>query len=379
LTVYISDISPHAQKAIVGRFLGFEALAPNISWIESRGYRDAADRLRRRLCWLTNEVLDDPDYRETLEYFLEGLVRGLQFELATFNDGASAAAGIVVNELGVVVANYNAAPYDPLEKLAAAVAETAAGYYREFRAHVPDYLWQSTYSRFSFVGGKIGISFARTIHVQLWTEFGTDDQPSAQVFVSVSPRWLDQDTIAALPRSLLHEYIAHVPQGPFSRRRMHPDPSDMFAEGWMDYIAHCIFRAVLKRHGPSLELWDILSSTWALLYEEAAERFFIARCSLDDGDRTAAARREGAMAARQLHELLRRLPETADNADEFLYRLSFTLNVSQLDNLSRARFAAKVRLCSQRLSRADALVVPLRDWVAGRSKSEDFFKIIIGD
>ena len=359
--------------------MAFEALAPNISLIESRGHRDAADRLRQRLCWLTNEVLDNPDYGETAEYFLERLVRGLQSELATFNAAAAEVAGIVLVELGALVENYKAAPYDPLEKLAAVVAETAAKYYQEYRAHVPHYLWRSTYPQFSFVGRRIGLPFAPSIHIQLWTRFGTGDQPTAHVFVSISPRWLDQETIAALPRSLLHEYIAHVPQGPYSRRRTHPDPSDLFAEGWMDYIAHCVFRAVLERRGPSLELWDILSPTWTSLYEQAAEHFFITRCSLDDGDRTAAGRREGATAARQLHDLLRRLPETTGNADELLYRLSFALNVSQLDNLSRARFAAKVRLCSQRASRADALVVPLRDWAAGRSRSEDFFQRIIED
>jgi hypothetical protein len=379
LTLNASGIPPHAQHAIVGRFLAFEALAPNISQIESNGYQDAADRLHRRLRWLTNEVLDNPDHGETLERFLENLVRGLQSELATFNASAADTAGIVLYELGILVANYKAAPYDPLERLAAAAAETAAKYYQEYRAHVPHYLWQSTHPQFSFVGGRIGLSFAASIHIQLWTRFGAGDQPTAQVFVSISPRWLDQETIAALPRSLLHEYIAHVPQGPYSGGRIHPDPSDPFAEGWMDYIAHCVFRAVLERRGPSLELWDILSPTCTFLYEQAAERFFIARCSLDDGDRTAAGRREGATAARQLHDLLRRLPETTGNADELLYRLSFALNASQVDNVSRARFAAKVRLCSRRASRADALVVPLRDWAAGRSRSEEFFQRIIED
>ena len=88
------------------------------------------------------------------------------------------------------------------------------------------------------------------------------------------------------------------------------------------------------------------------LHEEAAERFFSARCALADGDRTAAARREGAAAARQLHDLLRRLTATKDSADEYLYRLSLGLNVSQLGNVARARFAANVRLSLQRASRS---------------------------
>ena len=379
MTVQASSIPPHAQNAIVGRFLGFEALAPNVSWIEAQGYRRAAVRLRECLCSLTDDVLDDPDDGETLDHFLEELVRGLQAEWETFSEGAAATAIIVLNELNGLVAKFNFAPYDPLRKLADAVAVTAAEYYRAFQARVPDHLWQSTDPVFSFVGAKIGLPFAPAIHVQVWTEFGDDDQPAAQVFVRISPRWLDQETIAALPRSLLHEYVAHVPQGPHSGTRMHPDPSDLFAEGWMDYVAHCVFRDVLQKRGPAVALGEVLVPTWTVLYEEAAEQFFAARCSLDYGDRTAAARREGMTAARGLHDLLRQLPETASNADELMYRLSFSLNVSGLDNLSRAQFAAKVRLCLQRASRADALVASLRDWAAERISSDDFFELIIAN
>jgi hypothetical protein len=285
----------------------------------------------------------------------------------------------VLDELEALITGYESAPYDPLSKLADAAAGTAASYYQTFTAEIPDELWRSTFPRFSFVSGIIGLSFVSAIHVQLWTEFGTDDYPTSSVMVKIAPRWLDQETIAALPRSLLHEYVAHVPQGPHSRRRDQPDPSDMFAEGWMDYIAHSIFRDVLKREGPSLELGDALAPTWILLHEEAAERFFLARCALTDGDRTAAPRREGVAAARQLHDLLRRLPATKDSADEYLYRLSLGLNASHLGNGARARFAANVRLSLQRASRSDALFDPLLDWVSGRISSEVFFERVIGD
>lgn len=379
MTSPVSDIPPHAQNAIVGRFLGYQALAPNLSAIESNGHPDTAARLSKNLCWLTNEMLDDPDAVQTLSQFLRTLVSRLGDELANAGDAARSAAQPVLDELGILVAEYEAAPYDPLGRLADAAAGTAAGYYRAFHAEIPDELWHSTFPRFSFVNGLIGLSFVSTIHVQLWTEFGIDDYPTARVMVKIPPRWLDQETIAALPRSLLHEYVAHVPQGPHSGRRLHPDPTDMFAEGWMDYIAHRIFRAVLERQGPSLELGDALAPTWIALHEEAAERFFNARCALADGDRTAAARREGATAARQLHDALRRLSATKNSADDYLYRLSLGLNVSQLGNVARARFAANVRLSLQRGSCADALTVPLLDWVAGRISSEVFFERVIGD
>jgi hypothetical protein len=377
LTSPVSDIPPHAQKAIVGRFLGFQALAPNLATIQLNGHRDIADRLSYRLCWITNETLDDPDSVQTLGEFLVSLLDRLNDEVRGIGDASRSAVQPVLEELGVLVAGYKAVPYDPLRKLVGAAAKTAADYYQAFDAEVPDDLWQSTFPRFFFVGGKIGLSFVTTIHVQLWTEFGIDDFPTAQVTVKIPPRYLDQETIAALPRSLLHEYVAHVPQGPHSGRRQHPDPADMFAEGWMDYIAHCIFKAVLERQGPSLELGNSLASTWIFLHEQAAERLFAARCELTEGDHTAPGRHLGVEAARMLHDLLRRLPMTRVRADEYLYRLSLGLNVSPLGNLARARFAANVRSCLQRASQADALTGPLLEWVNGHISSNDFFESVI--
>jgi hypothetical protein len=377
LTSPVSDIPPHAQKAIVGRFLGFQALAPGLSTIESNGHRDIAARLSQSLCWLTNETLEDPDSVQTLGEFLRSLPGRLNEELRNVSDASRSAAQPVLEELDVLVAGYVLAPYDPLGRLTDAAARTAADYYQAFDAKVPDELWRSTFPRFSFVSGIIGLSFVSTIHVQLWTEFGIGDYPTAQVMVKIPPRSLDQETIAALPRTLLHEYVAHVPQGPHSGGRLHPDAGDMFAEGWMDYIAHRIFKDVLERTGPSLGLGNSLVPAWIPLHEEAAERFFNARCALAEGNRMAATRCEGATAARQLHDLLRRLTATKDRADEYLYRLSFGLNVSQFGNVARARFAANVRLFLQRASRVDALTVPLLEWVNGRMSSSDFFEQII--
>lgn len=378
MTSPVSDLPSHAQNAIIGRFLGFRALAPNLPTIESNGHRDTAARLTQSLCWFTNQMLDDPDSVQTLGEFLRNLVGRLNDEVRSVRGASRPAAQAALEELTVLVAGYETAPYDPLRKLTDVAARTTADYYQTFDAEVPDELWESTYPRFSFVNGKIGLSFVSTIHVQLWTEFGNDDYPTAQVMVKIPPRWLDQETIAALPRSLLHEYVAHVPQGPHSRKRLHPDPGDMFAEGWMDYIAHRIFKAALERRGPSLKLGDSLAPTWITLHEEAAERFLIARCALTDGDRTAAARSEGVAAARQLHDVLRRLPATKDSADEYLYRLSLGLNVSQLGNVARSRFAANVRLSLQRASRSDALIVPLLKWVAGTIGLEELFECVIG-
>jgi hypothetical protein len=361
----------HAEKAVTGRLLGFEVLAPNLSLLESQGYRDAGARLKERLCWFTNEALDDPDDCQPLGLFLADLVGELQAEVARLPAGAGEAAACALTEFATLVTAFDATPHDPLERLVAAVAQTAADCYEVFQTTVPPTLWQRTRPAASFLGGKVCLSFSPDVHLQVRTEFGAEDQPSARVLLTISPRWLDAETIATLPRALLHEYIAHVPQGPYLGARAHPDANDLFAEGWMDYIAHSIHRSALERRGPCKPLSNYLVLTWMSLYDVAAERFFAARCSLQDGDPVAAARFEGAAAARQMHDLLRRLPETAGQADEHLYRLSFGLNASKLDSLSRRRFAAEVRRCLLRASRSDTLVEALRAWVAGRIKLED--------
>jgi hypothetical protein len=376
LTSPASGIPPHAQNAIVGRFLGFRALAPSLPAIELHSNRDTADRLALRLCWLTNEVLEDPDSTQTPGEFLRNLVRRLNDEVLGLSDACRSAAQPVIEELRALVAEYEAAPYDPLRKLTDAAARTAADYYAEFAA-VPDELWKSTLPRFSWVNGIIRLSFISTIHVQLWTEFGHYHYPTAQVMVKIPPRWLDQETIAALPRSLLHEYVAHVPQGPHSGRRLNPDASDMFAEGWMDYVAHLIFEEAIQRQEPSLQLGVSPDPAWIVLHELAADRFFNARRSLSESDRTAAARYLGVATARQLHLLLGRLPATKGSPREYLYRLSLGLNVSQLDNVARARFAANVQLSMRLGSRSDALITPLCEWAAGNISSEELFERVI--
>jgi hypothetical protein len=377
LTSPLSEIPSHARKAIIGRFLGFQALAPSFPTIESVGHRDAADRLNRSLCWITNGTLGEPDSVQTVGEFIASMPARLDDELRAMSGAARSAVQPALEEFALLVAGYVATPYDPLGRLTDAVARTAADYYRAFGATVPDELWQSTLPQSSWVNAEIGLSFFSAVHVQPWTEFGAGDHPAAQVMVKIPPRWLDQETIAALPRLLLHEYVAHVPQGPHKGRRLHPDPADMFAEGWMDYVAHRIFKAVLERTGPSPELGNALALAWIPMHEQAADRFFAARCSLSAGDRTAASRLLGAAAARQLHDLLRRLAATKDRADEHLYRLSFSLNVAPLDNLARAQFAANVRLSLLRSSRADLLIAPLIDWVHEDMSSNDFFERII--
>ena len=364
------DLPLHAQRAVVGRLLGFQVLAPQFSRLQAQGYHDAAERLAERLRWITNEGLESFEGQETLGSFLANLASELQAEGSRLPEGARDAVTDVLREFSDLVRHFVSSPYDPLELLVAAVAQTAVDAYLDSEVPVPFTLWERTLAVVSFLGGPGGLSFEPDIHLQVRTQFSSDDPASGRVYLQIAPRWLDAKTIATLPRALLHEYISHVPQGPYSGDRLHPDTNDAFAEGWMDYIAHQIHRSALE-HGESA-LADYLPLTWTGLYDAAAERFFGSRCTLAYGDAAAAVRCEGAAAARQMHDLLRRLPETAGRADEYLYRLSFGINASDLDCVSRRRVAAEVRRCLLLASHSDVLVMAIREWAVGKIKLGDF-------
>jgi hypothetical protein len=190
---------------------------------------------------LTNEALDDPDSHESLDSFLAELVRKLRAEVAEFRADASRdAVAPILDELAERVKTFCASPYHPIEKLLDAWTQTTANFYNVSGEAVPQKLWDHALWKISFLSGRVGLSFAPDIHLQIRTKFGTDEPLSAEIDFKVIPRWLDIKSIATMPRVMLHEYIAHVPQGPFIKARIYPDANDAFAEGWMDYVAHHI-------------------------------------------------------------------------------------------------------------------------------------------
>jgi len=245
----MASLPLHAEKAITARLLGFEALAPKLSLLESKGYRDASNKLQNRLCWFANEALENPEDERPLSLFLADLVEELRDEVSRLRrTEAEEIASCAVTDLATLVSTFEAAPYDLLGRLVAAVQQTAAYYYESSRTAVPDRLWQRSVPVISFLRNKACLSFASRVFLQVSTEFGVEEL-SSSILLKVPPRWLDVETIATLPRALLHEYIAHVPQGPHTGIRNHPDANDVFAEGWMDYVAHHVHRSVLEQRG----------------------------------------------------------------------------------------------------------------------------------
>jgi hypothetical protein len=362
----------HAQKAVVGKWLWLRVLEPRLSSLE----QETVALLDSYLCMKAAAALRKPDSRDSLDAFLTRLAAGVKVQAGQVEEPDRDKAARLAGEFADLVAAFCASPYDPLERLASAVAQTSADFYRGYGAKVPAELWERTSSAFSFLSGRAGLSFAPDIHLAISTTFKSGHPPFAEVWLQLVPEFLNMPTVAVLPRVMLHEYIAHVPQGPYTASRVHPDPTDAFAEGWMDYLAHRVHRAVLDLHGPCQALAGQLVVPPGT-HEQAAEAFFKARCALSGADPVAAARSDGAAAARQLHDLLRRLPETKADPDTHLFTFSFGFNSSARDHIDRRSLVAVVRRCLSLASRAGALVAPLRQWAAGAITLERLAEILL--
>jgi hypothetical protein len=369
----------HAQKAVVGRMLGLQIIVPNEVDLHKHGFGRALDLLKQHLYLVTDRSLALPDADIGLGVFLTEIVRELRAVCAQLPVPEKLAIDQVLDELSAVVTAYCASPYDPLKRLTDAAARTSSDYYRSYGGEAPTSLWDKATSQFTFMGGEHGLSFAPHIHLRARTVFDARDPLASQVIYEVAPKRLDAMTIACLPRIAFHEYIAHVPQGPYARARSHPGPSDAFAEGWMDYIAHRIYRSVLEQKGPCEALFTCLVPTWQSIYEEASENFLAARTALRLGDAASAARNEGSEAARLLHRLFQGLRETSADPDTPLYRLSFALNCSSLSNVQRRYIAAEFRadLLSAARAGKSKIVPVVKSWATGEISVGDLYRFIL--
>jgi len=366
-----SCLPSHAQKSVVGKWLWLQVLRLRLSSVD----KNAADFLDSYVRVQVAVALSDPDNSETVNAFLTRLADGVKDQAGQLPEPTRTEALQLAAEFAELVAAFCASPCDPLERLASAVAQTSADFYNVYGVKVPAELWDRTSCAFSFLSGEVGLSFALYIHLTASTAFKSGNPPFAEVQLQIVPLFLDMPTMAVLPRVMLHEYIAHVPQGPYSASRIHPDPADAFAEGWMDYLAHRVHRNVLERRGPFQPLAGYLIPQGA--HEEAAEAFFKARCARRDADAAAAARCDGADAARQLHDLLRGLPETKADPDAYLFTFSFGLNASARDHIDRQILVAVVRRNLSLASRTKAVSDPLRQWAAGTISLERLVEVLL--
>lgn len=162
--------------------------------------------------------------------------------------------------------------------------------------------------------------------------------------------------VATDPRSwnatgylLLHEYVSHCAQGPWTDACAPPSSEDLYAEGWMDVVAFLLHNANLLGGGSAPMPFDAEEANWRV---RAANAYHDDRC--ERRERGAGGRHRGARIAGRFNRLL--LGGKREPADEDFLRLSMQLNASEIDHRDRERFVRGVEAAIDEGA-------PLHEWV----------------
>jgi hypothetical protein len=81
-----ADLPLHAQKAVIGRLLGFHALEPHLARLESARSPWTHRLLADFICCRTDQALADPDCDEPLDSFLSRLAKEFEEEAGRILD-----------------------------------------------------------------------------------------------------------------------------------------------------------------------------------------------------------------------------------------------------------------------------------------------------
>ncbi|MEU4161713.1 hypothetical protein [Actinoplanes sp. NPDC026670] len=352
------------QKAVWGRAFVYQMLDLHQLTVEAAGYGLLWNEVRGRLQALTaRQVEFDP--AGPVSGFLTTLAEDLRSSMMPFPDGgAEKVCSPMLDDIERLLADAGRLRNDPLQTLFTDTLRAAAGAYRACGLPLPDDM--VTAVEVSFDHQSAPVDSALPIQVIATTRLGdTPSGVSAHVDIVVSPTYLDELTVFALPYVLLHECVCHVFQGPWGPGRIQADADSRFAEGWMDHIAYtvaCDQARALAGGKPASSL-SAVPRPGAL--REAADQVHRARHQPHPRDRAWAARAMGVRAARNLAELMTRLPELAGRPVEAaaaFRRLSLRLNVSEFSNTQRDLFVAAVHKAT--LARTEhGLVVQLRRYL----------------
>ena len=149
---------------------------------------------------------------------------------------------------------------------------------------------------------------------------------------------------------LLHEYVSHCAQGPWTAACVQPGSEDLYAEGWMDAVAFLLHNVTLLGGGSISRPFDEEEAERRV---EAANAYHHDRC--ERRERGAAGRHRGARIAGRFNRLL--LGRKPGPADEDFLRLSMQLNASGIGHRDRNLFVRGVEA-------AIDFDAPLLEWVS---------------
>lgn len=164
---------------------------------------------------------------------------------------------------------------------------------------------------------------------------------------------------------LLHEFVSHVGQGPWTASCRQPRSDDSYAEGWMDYVAYVLHALYLNRGGPVPGAVD---------YELPDEPYMRSMAATSYHNERSVVRKLGGQERRHGADVARRLNEhmvaggAAPVAESFL-KLSLQLNASAAGHAERRLFVAGV-------DAALATGAPLDAWLDAYARTGSLEEIL---
>jgi hypothetical protein len=347
---------PHAQRAILGWLVLHrpmsekEAIADQDSLSEST-FKGLEEWLEGRCA----EQIGTPEDQTTVADFVsvlsEDLARETDSRVRNRMPHVTEAFQGLAAHVQRHVEDYRQTPHDPVRRLDKWAREvTVADYRDQPDAAIRDGIAARIAGIETVIIAVKGVpvSASGTWRVHGETTFRVGGGPAWRIDVSLGVA-LDRGSWHAASYLLLHEYISHGAQGPWGSSCVKPGPDDLYAEGWMDVVAH-LLHTIYLHGGTGDDLSAAPEDPGPRTY--AANGYHHERCEVRL--QGAAGRHHGARVARSLNHLL--LEGRAEPADEAFLRLSLQLNASAASHLERDLFVRGVETAIE----VDA---PIKDWV----------------
>lgn len=172
------------------------------------------------------------------------------------------------------------------------------------------------------------------------TDYAADG--AAEVLLSFWIERFDWDTYLGTLYVLFHELVSHGYSGllPSAEGRTACEPSDRFAEGWMDQVAFMVMRDVLEGASTPAQLGVSIGSASEFVATGTTFHHRRGDWRGEQGKRPVEATQlaKGRDVADKVFSLLKRLPDSAGDPKAAFYSLSFDLNLALRTKVDRVRF-----------------------------------------
>lgn len=362
---------PHAQRAIVSWLV----IEPALREKEAVADRDPLSEtsFRGLETWLDGRCVDQigTDGDETsVADFLAFLVDDLAHEIVSRVRQAAPetrkAFGLLSKHVRGRVERYRESPHDPVAQLDRWAREVTISCYED----QPD----------GSVGSAIGARLAQVETVVIaasgvppealapWRVHGLTRFP-----VSGGPAWQVELTLGVPPDGpswhaasyvLMHEFVSHAAQGPWTPACAKPGPDDAYAEGWMDVVAYLLHGIYLYGGGAAAVEEDVAVDEPGARFL-AAGTFHYGRCQVRRPGTSN--RRHGCRVADSFNRRL--LAGRSGPADETFLRLSLQLNASAVSHEQRQLFVYGIETAYE-------LGAPIDRWVDEYRRTGELEKVL---